>query len=292
MKNNKYEGNISEILSQLKNDGTPLYQKCGIDFVDKVLNGIMPGEILTLIGDSGSGRTGCSIRMIDYLAVNNSIPVLYFCCNHSTENMLCRILCFHNSIDFQPTLRELRDKQQTDIDTCFNDLSQYPIYIYSASHFSIEEIAEICRDYVERHKVKVVFIPMLYLDYNIENGLRLKILARELNISFVILDDIFEFREGLEGVRPSLRDLYYDRMNEYSDLVIGLCDYSAYHIIVDESGRDLRGLINVEVLKGRKRGDLVSFYIYNKYLQKKDADHVLPESNNSLSSSCNLDGPF
>ena len=92
-------------------------------------------------------------------------------------------------------------------------------------------------------------------------------MAKDLSVSIIVLDNVFEYREN--GVKPSLRDLYYDRLNEYSDIVIGLCNYSSYHIYQDERGVDLHDLIGIEILKGRKKEDLVSFYITQKSLYNR-----------------------
>jgi len=262
------EGHISEFISNISNEGNTNYQQFGIKYFDNVLNGIRPGEVVTLLGDTGSGRTGCAIRMMDYLAVDHSIPLLYLCCNYDAENVLCRLLSFRHSLAFRPTLKELRkDNTVSIIDDGLDELSKVPLFISVASHFSIEDVEEKCKRFVEQEQVRFVFVHILYLDYNIENAQRLKILAKDLSVSIIVLDDVFEYREN--GVKPSLRDLYYDRLNEYSDIVIGLCNYSSYHIYQDERGIDLHDLIGIEILKGRKKEDLVSFYITQKSLYNR-----------------------
>lgn len=270
-KKNIIEGHISEFISHIgSNDGTIYYQKFGINYFDNVLNGIMPGEVLTFLGDTGSGRTGCAVRMIDYLAIDHRIPILYFCCNYAVENILCRLLSFSYSLSFKPTLKELRKANcESIIDDGLNELTKIPLFISTASHYSIDDIEEKCKKFVEQEQVRIIFVHMLYLDNNIENAQKLKILAKNLNVSIIVFDDVFEYREGIDGVKPSLRDLYYDRLNEYSDIVIGLCNYSSYNIYQDDRGIDLHDLVGIEILKGRKKEDLVSFYIPQKSLYKK-----------------------
>ena len=264
----KNEGHISEFITHIRNNGNTIYQKFGINSFDNVLNGIMPGEVITLLGDSGSGRTGCAIRMMDYLAIDNSIPILFFCSNYTAEYSICRMLAFRYSLDFKPTLKELKIANTKSVfDNGLHVLSKAPLFLSVASHFSIESVEEKCRKYVELERVKFIFVHMLYLDSNIDNAQRLKILAKDLSVSIIVLDDVFEYREN--GVKPSLRDLYYDRLNEYSDIVIGLCNYSSYHIYQDERGVDLHDLIGIEILKGRKKEDLVSFYITQKSLYNR-----------------------
>lgn len=292
IKDNIIEGNICEIINQISNNNKIHYQNSGIKSFDDVLNGFMPGEIVTLLGESGSGRTGCVIRMTDYLAADNAIPILYFCCNYSAETFVCRLLSFRYDLEYKPTMKELTAINQSGINKSIDELSHAPVYISSASHFSIDMIEEKCRTYIQQKQVKVVFIPMLYLDYNIENALKIKILAKELNIIIIIIDDVFEYREGLDGIKPNLRDLYYDRLNEYSDIVIGLCNYSSYNIYVDENGRDLRELILVEILKGRKKEDLMSFYIPQNSLYKKNYEKTLLKNNSSEVNNCSIDEPF
>ena len=265
------EGHISEFITHVSNNGNKCYQQFGIKDFDKVLNGIRPGEVVTLLGESGSGRTGCAIRMMDFLAVDNSVPILYFCCNYDAENILCRLLSFRYGLAFRPTLKELRiANTESVINDGLNELSKTPLFISAASYFSIEDIEEKCKRFVEQEQVRFVFVHILYLDYDIENAQKLKQLARNLSISIIVFDDIFEYREGVDGIKPILRDLNYDRLNEYSDIVIGFCNYSSNHIYEDERGIDLRDVIGIEILKGRKKEDLVSFYIPQESLYKKN----------------------
>ena len=81
--------------------------------------------------------------------------------------------------------------------------------------------------------------------------------------------NIFEYREGMEGALPCMRDLYDNYLGEYSDTVIGLCDYPSYHIFMDDNGRDLRGLLHVNILKCHGVTQDRRFYIEKSEIKQK-----------------------
>ena len=62
-----------------------------------------------------------------------------------------------------------------------------------------------------------------------------------------------EEREGIEGKHPSLADLGYHGMSGdldvFSDVVLGFWSPEKYHIYLNEKGEDLRGILEIEVLK-------------------------------------------
>ena len=108
----------------------------------------------------------------------------------------------------------------------------------------------------------------------------MRLLARELGIVIVLLENQFVCGEGILGILPRLKDLGEDYLNEYSDIVIGLCDYESYHLYQDPSGRDLRGLIHVEILKSSDGSSGAEYYMRKDYLHLKNyvAPHLIPPS--------------
>jgi len=130
-------------------------------------------------------------------------------------------------------------------------------------------LCDVCRQHVKDFGVKVVFVHYLYINSGSDNAFKLKLLAIELGISIVVLMNIFEYREGLEGVLPSRRDLYDNYLGEYSDTVIGLCDYPSYHIFMDDNGRDLRDLLHISILKCHGLTQNRRFYIKKSEIKQK-----------------------
>ena len=208
----------------------------GIKEIDDAVHGLDTGEMVTLLGDPGSGKTSLTVRMVNSISVDRKIPTLYMCQRNTPQDIIRRLVDYRNTSEseHEETIQELVDS---------------PIYLYESPSIYIDELCDVCRQHVKDFGVKVVFVHYLYINSDSDNAFKLRLLAKELGISIVVLTNIFEFREGIEGVLPCMRDLYDNYLGEYSDTVIGLCDYASYHVFVDENGRDLRDLLHVSILK-------------------------------------------
>ncbi len=248
-----------------------IYYKFGLDDIDKFFGGVKPGELTTLYGDIASGKTTFSIRMLDYQSIENRIPSLYFCIRNTPQNIIQRLVGLNCSIYWRDVelRKELRNKE---VDQFLNKISESPIFLYQAKTVTIEEVCDICKMHVQEYGVKIVFLHYLYIEGK-DKAYKLRLLARELGIAIVLLENMLEYGEGFIGVRPFLKDLCHDHLNEYSDIVIGLCDYSSYHMYQDIDGRDLRNLIHVELLKGGDGNTSREFYIQKELLHRKIHDY-------------------
>lgn len=82
-------------------------------------------------------------------------------------------------------------------------------------------------------------------------------LAHELDVIIIVDAMLFSYYigdgEGMEGKYPSLADLGYQGMSGdldvFSDVVLGFFVPEKYHIYQNEMGEDLRGILEIEVLK-------------------------------------------
>lgn len=228
---------ISHLIKECKiSESTHQQISIGIKGLDEAIQGLCYGEMITLLGDSGSGKTSLTIRIVDSLSLDKKIPTLYMCLKHTPEHIIKRLINYRSS----------SGKKQDEIR---NELANSPIYLYNTHSISIDELCNVCRQHVKEFGVKVVFVHYLYINSESDNAFKLRRLVRELGISIIVLTNIFEYREGLEGFLPCMRDLYDNYLGEYSDTVLGLCNYSSYHIFIDDNGRDLKDLLHVSILK-------------------------------------------
>ena len=229
---------ISYLIGEFEKTDRSDYDKMmlGIEEIDNAIQGLDTGEIITLLGDPGSGKTSLTIKMVDSLSVDRKIPILYMCQRNTPKDIIGRLVNYRSSS---------KDEHEMII----QQLADSPIYLYKSNSINVDEFCEVCRQHVIDYEVKVVFVHYLYINTEPDIAFRLRLLARELGISIVILVNIFEYREGMEGILPCMRDLYDNLLGEYSDTVLGLCNYASYHIFVDENGRDLRDLLHVSILK-------------------------------------------
>lgn len=210
--------------------------KLGVQEIDNAIKGLDAGEMITLLGDPGSGKTSLTIRMVDSLSVDRKIPTLYMCVRNTPSYIIRRLV-------------EYRRSSEDDEENVIMEITNAPFYLHASHSMNMDDVYNVCRQHVEEYGVRVVFIHYLYIAYDRDNAYRLRLLTKELGISIVVLVNIFEYREGLEGALPHMRDLYGNLLGEYSDTVIGFCDYGAYHITLDTSGHNISGLLHVAILK-------------------------------------------
>ena len=253
MNNNTHISYLIEDYRNAKSFNNDLLQ-LGVQEIDNAIKGLEAGEMITLLGDPGSGKTSLTIRMVDSLSVDRKIPTLYMCVRSTPSYIIRRLVDYRRS-------------SGDDEENVIKEIVKAPIYLHASHSMNMDDVYNVCRQHVEEFGVKVFFVHYLYIAYDRNNAYRLRLLARELGISIVVLVNIFEDREGLEGVLPIMRDLYDNLLGEYSDTVIGLCDYAAYHMTLDTSGCNISGLLHVSILKCH--GEIQD----NRFYVSKDSMH-------------------
>lgn len=81
---------ISHIKNEYKNtkvDSSPM-MTFGIKEIDDAIQGLGSGEMITLVGDTGSGKTLMTVRMVDSLSVVRQIPSLYLCVRNTPKDIV------------------------------------------------------------------------------------------------------------------------------------------------------------------------------------------------------------
>lgn len=235
MSNNTHISHLIEDYRNAESFNNDLLE-LGVQEIDNAIKGLDAGEMITLLGDPGSGKTSLTIRMVDSLSVDRKIPTLYMCVRNTPSYIIRRLV-------------EYRRSSEDDDEDVIMEITNAPFYLHASHSMNMDDVYNVCRQHVEEYGVRVVFIHYLYIAYDRDNAYRLRLLTKELGISIVVLVNIFEYREGLEGALPHMRDLYGNLLGEYSDTVIGFCDYGAYHITLDTSGHNISGLLHVAILK-------------------------------------------
>ena len=235
MSNNTHISHLIEDYRNAESFNNDLLE-LGVQEIDNAIKGLDAGEMITLLGDPGSGKTSLTIRMVDSLSVDRKIPTLYMCVRNTPSYIIRRLV-------------EYRRSSEDDEENVIMEITNAPFYLHASHSMNMDDVYNVCRQHVEEYGVRVVFIHYLYIAYDKDNAYRLRLLTKELGISIVVLVNIFEYREGLEGALPHMRDLYGNLLGEYSDTVIGFCDYGAYHITLDTSGHNISGLLHVAILK-------------------------------------------
>ena len=125
-------------------------------------------------------------------------------------------------------------------------------------------------------------------------------LAHELDVIIIVDAMLFSYyieeREGIEGKQPNLSDLGYQGMSGdldvFSDMVLGFWAPEKYHIYQNERGEDLRGKIQIEVLKNVNDDNSEGRRIYLDVNRETLCIENPMKQRESNPFNSNADGPF
>ena len=83
----------------------------GIKEIDDAFQELDAGEMVTLLGDPGSGKTSLTIRIVDTLSVDKKIPSLYMCQRNSPGEIIRRLANYRSTSENEQEkiLKKLED---------------------------------------------------------------------------------------------------------------------------------------------------------------------------------------
>ncbi len=116
-----------------------------------------------------------------------------------------------------------------------------------------------------------------FISSGVESNNLIKTMALSQNIPIVTTCCTWSDREGIEGIKPFLRDLCQYGERHGNDVVISITNYEQYHIYQDERGQDLHGMRVMEILKAKgkieEREHLFQweYFLYRDFTEKQKA---------------------
>ena len=248
----------------------------GFKFLDTIIGGYYPGELTTICGEEDCGKTAYVISQLNHIAVDQHIPTLLVMNNMSKRSFLSCMAAYYCSIETY-NVNAILDSEEHRETVCeyFEKLKDAPLYVISESFLNSELFTTGIDGFIQAHNIKIAFFDESNGDFDYSrtkqlNVCRLKTLALKMNISVVATTCIWNDREGMEGVRPFLQDLYFSSELHGHDTVIGLIKYERHYIFQDDNGRDLHDTIHMEILKRKGRVKKRKFLIPYGYLYYKD----------------------
>ena len=273
----------------------------GYKFLDEAIGGYYPGELTTVCGEEDSGKTAFVIAQLFHIVLELEIPTLLIMNNMSKKTFIACMVAFYCSIETKNVHNVLNDKRYKDeINECLNNWKQSPLYIINEDTSNQSLLAGIIDEYVHAYGIKIVFVDEIscsekysWMHKVIVNDL--KKVALRLNIPIVNTTCIWNDREGFDGMRPFLKDVYFSSEVHGQDTVIGLTRYDRHEVYEDINGRNLNDKILMEILKAKgyikKRKYLLPWdCLYsNKYGNKEIESLISLEigSHNSIESLVN-----
>jgi len=246
--------------------------------LDAVTSGFAKQDLVLIAGRPSMGKTGLGLTIANNMA-RHKVPVAFFTMEMSATAIYDRLIGFNNGIDSK-RLRtgQISDYETSEIFKYLGELKELPLYINDRSGMTVGEIKALCRDYIRRHKVEIVFIdqlshikPVKSLDKKErEVGIistSLKAMAKDLDIPVVLLTQLNRGTETRASNRPMLSDLRDSgSLENDADTVVLIYRPEYYGTATFEDGELTQNKAELNVAKGRNTGTGKVVVEYNTQL--------------------------
>ena len=213
----KSEENASEKFladAELEYQGkdNPRVIKTGLPSLDRLIGGFEKGELITLGGYSGGGKTTLALNIATQIAQAGG-NVLYFSLEMLEVEMHKRLVCSTSGIsDFKNITQSEFDKL---IKTSKSLSETLPLKFIDDGELTIEKIAAVCKSYKNLQFVIIDHLHILRSEKRFKDQLALltylsrkvKIIAQELNIPILLLSQLNRSNTGRDVKSPILSDL-------------------------------------------------------------------------------------
>lgn len=241
----------------------------GYNSIDEATGGFQGGDLITIAGYTMTGKTALALSMARNIAVEQGIPVLFISLGMSNTCLVQRLIATACDIPLQKIINtQLYPNDWNNLDSRINELIGAPFYIEDTPWLGTKELLESCRHAVSAHLAKAIFIDCLQLinwtyHYNrsideeqSEIVFSLKSLAKELNIPIVVVSSLNrkpQKDDPFLGKLPEVKELPGNgTLESISDYVLLMHRPELYHIYQDEHGRDLHGIIEIQLVKNAR----------------------------------------
>lgn len=225
--------------------------------LDKKIIGLQPGDLTIVAGRPGSGKTAVSGAIAANVAAQGK-PVAVFSLEMGGGQIAQRMLAAFSSIDtYQLRIGQISDRMWTELSQASNKLKEMPVWIDPSQSISVNHIrSEARRLIAERGKIGAIVIDYLHLmldgsDEDVREigkiTRQLKLLAKELDTSIVLLSQLNRAVENRNDKRPLMSDLRSSGAIEQDADVILMLYRDDYY---NENSPD-KGVAEINVVKNR-----------------------------------------
>jgi len=203
----------------------------GFSYLDHLLNGFQGGDLIVIGARPSTGKTALALNFAVSIA-QKGYPVGFFSLEMSISQLVIRILALLSKIEgnFIRSGR-LEEKEIERLMNSMAKLQDLPIYLNELTGLNCTELRFIAKKMRSKWNVQAFFIDYLQLisPPRVENRnqeieeitRRIKLLARELNVPFILLSQLNRKLEERQDKRPVLSDLRDSGAIEQAADVVG-----------------------------------------------------------------------
>ena len=213
----KSEENASEKFladAELEYQGkdNPRVVKTGFPRLDKLIGGFEKGELITLGGYSGGGKTTLALNIATQIAQAGG-NVLYFSLEMTKVEMHKRLVC--SSLRISDFSKITQEEFYAVVENSKSLENELPLEFIDDADITVEKISAICAGKKDLSLIIIDHLHILRSEKRFKDQLALltylsrkvKIIAQELNIPILLLSQLNRSNAGRDVKSPILSDL-------------------------------------------------------------------------------------
>jgi replicative DNA helicase len=221
----------------------------GFHQLDEITNGLHPGQMITVAGRPGTGKSTLALDIARSAAVKHRRPTVIFSLEMGKLEIMMRLF----SAEAGVALQNMRSGHMSDGDWArlarrASELSEAPLYIDDSPNLTMMEIRAKARRLRQRHDLQLIVIDYLQL---MTSGKRvesrqqevsefsraMKLLAKELDVPVLALSQLNRGPEQRTDKKPMLADLRESgSIEQDSDMVLLVHRPDLYEPETERSG--------------------------------------------------------
>jgi len=266
-----------------KKIGSPLIPT-GFTEYDRIIGGLMPGEMVVLSGRPAMGKTLLLINLL--LQLPSDVPALFFGLDCSRHSLGYRFLSSSSGIPIDRLLqRRLRQGDHERLRDAAAILAERPIQLGSNSSMRLSSLIDACEEYISKHQVRVIVVDPIQMirsfhhRQNREGEIayicrELKQLARKHGICLLLSSQMNRNPEHRGGNKePMLSDMRDSGLlEELADKVLFLYRPAYYGFSETSRGENSQGMAELIVAKNRT-GPITTVPLYHDHYFTRFVDY-------------------
>ena len=271
---------IANIETMYENRGSIQGLATGFRDIDKLLNGMHPGQMIVIAARPSMGKTSLAMNIAEYVSVDQEKAVAIFSLEMTTQDLVQRLLCSRARVNGQKIRAGIPDSGDfPKLLKAAGELSKSKMLIDETPSISIMEMRAKARRMKQREDIQLLVVDYLQLmRSNTKRGkdnrqieiseisAGLKALAKELHIPVIVIAQVNRNPEERKGGRPRISDLRESGSIEQDADVVGLLMRPERYADDDDERDDLEGEATFIVAKQRNGpiGDVPLTFIDNQ----------------------------
>jgi replicative DNA helicase len=191
----------------------------GFTDLDRLLNGLHPGQLVVVAGRPGLGKSTASMDFARTASVRHNLASAIFSLEMSKVEIVMRLLSAESRVPLH-VLRsgQLSDDDWTKLARRMGEISEAPLFVDDTPNMTLMEIRAKARRLKQRHDLKLIVVDYLQLmtsPKRVESRQQevadlsrgLKLLAKEVDCPVVAVSQLNRGPEQRTDKRPQLSDL-------------------------------------------------------------------------------------